>query len=69
MHYSGFSIVMYGETKLAVSPKRKRKSKILFYFLLIWSRAIRARVKSMLSTVLNIILNFFFKLSRKNCPK
>ena len=36
MHYSG---VMYGETKLAISHKRKRKSKIPKYFLLIWSRA------------------------------
>ena len=32
VHYSGFSIVMYGETKLAVSRKRKRKSKIPKYF-------------------------------------
>ena len=31
-------IVMYRETKLAVSQKRKRKSKILFYFFLIRSR-------------------------------
>ena len=34
VHYSGFSIVMYGETKLAVSQERKRKSKIPKYFLL-----------------------------------
>ena len=32
MHYSGFSIVMHGETKLAVSPKRKQKSKIPKFF-------------------------------------
>ena len=54
--YSGFFIVMYGETKLAVSQKRKRKSKILEYFS---SNLLHVRVKSsleMLRTVLNILL-------------
>ena len=68
MHYSGFSIVMYGETKLAVSQERKRKSKIPKYF----CHELRVRVKSrleMLPTVLNIKLDYlnlsFFKVPRK----
>ena len=61
MHYSVFSIVMYGETKLAVSQEQKRKSKTLFYFFLVRSRATCTCKKSSLETlptVLNIRLHF-----------
>ena len=60
MHYSGFSIVLYGKTKLAVSQERKRKSKVLMYIFLV-SHELRVCVKlrlEMLPTVLNITLYY-----------